>query len=845
MRFSALSSLIPLVALGSPTYAFVLMQACNGANGGQPCVNWRGTLPSACYDFVAHGQDKTVSDAGCSGRSVTLTKTAVTLGDVGFDKRASSFKLPSWTENHECLAGNVHGDPRENFLMNAKYTEFEICNVHTVVPNRPEFTNRRSLVPWSISPPSSPPHVPTPTPSLSVVICSSIFCLPSDSIPSVPPPAEAGAPQMHPAPRAPPPHPACALAEAAQNAHVRHLRVVVPAPCAAGYARREERLVLDLAPDAAEYRTSTYTTAVCGESKRRHASGQDDACRRRCAEGGFPKRRDGTHARRSWGGRRRSARKRGRGARAPQKGSGVGNSLRAEAAQGLGQDQAGDVDAGKTPSPPLDSERSPPSFSLSFSYTPSLGDRFNASAKFAVRLLDWPLLAGTWLALAHCQVVPELVLDLEIRTAPFVSIMSQAALAQLVEQGTEIAKHLREHRVILSPVRRVPTELICELFDMATAQSRAVTPWWLGCISATWRQYALAHTRLWTCFSVRGSALDFLVLTLPKLEAQLLRCGTALLDVHWTTVGTSRPNSRILDLLLPRSEAWRSVSFDIRTADAVLDWLAPVRGKLDGLRNLEAQRNLCTFPDIFMTAPNLCQLVLPSIETFSVSPTIYRTSIPIRWEQITDYQDTIIVLPCLRRLCLDRVGFLLQIIASNLEELCSLRSAWLIPRILPFVHQASCTLQRLNLWQCALTSELTITLRDLLSLTYLFLQNGHHDEGDGLAFFATLRVSGTTTDICPRLISMVYGYVYGGWESRTSRDSFMQMARSRFEGNPSGHSATVFTSLRLLSCSRYVERYSPPDVDINARVQSLQAEGFNVAFLGEGETAEYLCCRKF
>ncbi|KAJ6462187.1 hypothetical protein C8R45DRAFT_940999 [Mycena sanguinolenta] len=119
MRFSPIPSLIPLLAFVSPTYAFVLMQACNGANGGQPCVNWPGTLPSACYDFAAHGQDKTVSDTGCSGESVTLTKTAVTLADVGFDKRASSFNgqpgyyryygtstVPSWTENRECLAGN-------------------------------------------------------------------------------------------------------------------------------------------------------------------------------------------------------------------------------------------------------------------------------------------------------------------------------------------------------------------------------------------------------------------------------------------------------------------------------------------------------------------------------------------------------------------------------------------------------------------------------------------------------------------------------------------------------------------------------------------------------------------
>ncbi|KAJ6492085.1 hypothetical protein C8R45DRAFT_191495 [Mycena sanguinolenta] len=488
---------------------------------------------------------------------------------------------------------------------------------------------------------------------------------------------------------------------------------------------------------------------------------------------------------------------------------------------------------------------------------------------------------------ADIPLIQQTIFEAEERLRPLdaqIHSLQAALAAQLVERRNELAEHLRGLRAILSPVRRVPPELICEIFDFATAQSRAFNPpWRLGCISATWRQCALTHAALWTYVRVRASAWSCVSLTLPKLEAQLLRCGTALLDVHWTIVNNTgdRPNSDILGLLLPRSNAWRTVSFDIRTVDAGLDWLESVRGKLDGLRRLEVQRKLCTFPDVFTTAPKLHRLVLPSIDIRGyISPSIYRTSISIPWEQITDYQglssfaqhldilravpnllDCVlrvkelddfvapthpaVVLSQLRRLHVDRLGFLFHIVALNLEELCFLRSTSLIPRIFPFVLQASCSLLRLALWYCPLSTELIMTLRELPSLVYLFLHNSHHNEADGLAFFTALGVWAPTTDICPHLTSMVYGYVRSSWENRASRDSFMRMARSRFEGNPSRHSANVFTSLRLLCCDQSSETYLPPDANMNAQVQSLRAEGFNIAFLGEGETADHFLCRKF
>ncbi|KAJ6447769.1 hypothetical protein C8R45DRAFT_1047377 [Mycena sanguinolenta] len=132
----------------------------------------------------------------------------------------------------------------------------------------------------------------------------------------------------------------------------------------------------------------------------------------------------------------------------------------------------------------------------------------------------------------------------------------QVALAPLVQLRAEIAEHLRGHRAAVSPVRRVPHELICEIFDITTAQSRTrKPPWRLGWISSTWRQYALGHTPLWTDLSVSAAAftrrrLDP-ELSRLELETQVLRCGTALLGVHWTDANLSRPNNARIRLAPP------------------------------------------------------------------------------------------------------------------------------------------------------------------------------------------------------------------------------------------------------------------------------------------------------
>ncbi|KAJ7463613.1 hypothetical protein FB451DRAFT_1265033 [Mycena latifolia] len=95
----------------------------------------------------------------------------------------------------------------------------------------------------------------------------------------------------------------------------------------------------------------------------------------------------------------------------------------------------------------------------------------------------------------------------------------RAALAQLVQQRHDLVRDMREYKAILSPIRRVPAELICAIFSMVLPFTRCLggssrarssdyarpneriqiiqSPWGLGHICRFWRAAALSYPPLW------------------------------------------------------------------------------------------------------------------------------------------------------------------------------------------------------------------------------------------------------------------------------------------------------------------------------------------------------------
>lgn len=443
----------------------------------------------------------------------------------------------------------------------------------------------------------------------------------------------------------------------------------------------------------------------------------------------------------------------------------------------------------------------------------------------------------------------------------------QATIPQLIQRRDETIEHVRQHRMVLASVRRVPQELICEIFALSVAHDRAIAieerlergrmylthPWRLGLICRPWRQYAISYPPLWSYITVTVPVSDYwLDSELLKLEAQLLRTANAPLDIYWYNP-RNITDYHMMDLILPHCSRWRTLYIRVNTSSIVLDWLDPVNGHLDRLEKLEVvNARFTTFPDVFAAAPKLREVnltgwdympsppTLPSIrlppgqlthyrgeypltrqlEILRAAPNLVECALGIRGLPNDPLADTTVVLPHLRRLCLGQAdAFHVNLTAPALTDLCCLgTSTKAVTLLLPFVHRTSCTLTKLALWDCRLNPNLTAALRDLPTLTYLLLQNESHKTQRGVSFFDAMAVS----DICPHLTVMVYGYMW--WEDE-SLDSFVGMARCRFRSIPSR--STVLSQLRLFS--RHESRSQAPSA--KTRCTSLREEGYDVVFL--------------
>ncbi|KAJ7746017.1 hypothetical protein B0H16DRAFT_967417 [Mycena metata] len=302
----------------------------------------------------------------------------------------------------------------------------------------------------------------------------------------------------------------------------------------------------------------------------------------------------------------------------------------------------------------------------------------------------------------------------------------QATLARLTRTRDAAAEHPGRHRAIVSPVRRVPPELLCEIFALVWAtrmQDEQVQkpPWYLGQICRAWRRHALAYPYIWNTVIIPASQSPEL---LPAIETQLVRSAHAPLDLVFRDVQRD-VEPPLLDVVLPLCGRWRSLSlqFNRSSPRGALKWLRRPKFHPDALERLELARAYgIEIADAFVVAPRLYQVLLTDWQFHDTSaPTL-----AVPWQQITHYRgtggwsqqlallDTIPnlvegamgliyddsgdtpsdprVMPHIRRLRLERAQILTQITASSLEDLYIVSVWQAIPSIvLPFVQRSACS----------------------------------------------------------------------------------------------------------------------------------------------------------
>ncbi|KAJ7669972.1 hypothetical protein DFH06DRAFT_1468697 [Mycena polygramma] len=443
----------------------------------------------------------------------------------------------------------------------------------------------------------------------------------------------------------------------------------------------------------------------------------------------------------------------------------------------------------------------------------------------------------------------------------------KVTLDGLILERHDLARRVQQCATVLSPIRRVPPEIVGEIFSWTLPRTTRVAghppsraPWYLGQISGIWREIALGLPSLWSSITVfhtdDSPRQDFP--PLPMVQAQLLRSANAHLHVDFEWMIDEECASPFMDALLAHSNRWRSLRL-CGDSNALLELMHAAKGRLAQLHTLEIDDDAredddSVVSDIFSIAPNLRQVVLTTATFSCFSPPL---SIP--WAQITQYRGvatfeqltdilpeasglvdcalgfaddgqemtdgTVITLPRLRRLFTERGEFLACLTAPQLEYL-STDTVW---PVLPFIQRSLCRLTTLVLADASTWLELPLEAAIHFSqhtpaLENLVLQGSTLAEEDNRRVLSALMVTGSSSDLCPNLTFFAYGALTS---APLSLDALTAMIRSRRQPNR----VCQLSSLRVFSCA------SSDVENLLANMQTLIDGGLDVKVL-ESQSVE-------
>ncbi|KAF8206822.1 hypothetical protein K438DRAFT_448811 [Mycena galopus ATCC 62051] len=308
----------------------------------------------------------------------------------------------------------------------------------------------------------------------------------------------------------------------------------------------------------------------------------------------------------------------------------------------------------------------------------------------------------------------------------------ETALAKLRLTRKEADRHIHGGRSILSNLRRVPSDVLAEIFLKITpdASHRRLPlidshPWTLARVSRAWRVTALSLPSLWS--NIDSSR------PLPMLEEQLRRS-----NAFGLTITLRNSDVEALNVLMGCSQRWETVDFqetgDFALESNLVQTLDLARGQFPMLRALKyaeytggscrafenapklsaatilhgagswllpwAQitrlRHAFFSPEELQSACNLVQLTLTGAA---------REGLP-HWTPATE-------LPRLRTLYVTDGECLRFLAVPALEDICIARNPSFI---VPLIARSSCHLQKITLLQDAAfgQSDVPIVLSDTL-----------------------------------------------------------------------------------------------------------------------------------
>ncbi|KAJ7165542.1 hypothetical protein C8R43DRAFT_212698 [Mycena crocata] len=239
----------------------------------------------------------------------------------------------------------------------------------------------------------------------------------------------------------------------------------------------------------------------------------------------------------------------------------------------------------------------------------------------------------------------------------------QKEIDKLLEERNNLHTYVEAHKALLSPVRRVPPDIIQEIFlaclpsHRNCVMSAQEAPVLLGRICSFWRTISLSTPRIWSRLHVVEPTLPdngSWTLGSPSHEEKLAqraettkvwlgRSGRCPLSISFRGRrdygGSAGPSvDSLLQALIPFAARWQHIQFTLRQAD-----LAPVFHLTETDLPMLSTVALVRLDSEFLPAPRLRlardlrgMLHGARLSGFSVSHFIVNAAqLPLRWDQLT------------------------------------------------------------------------------------------------------------------------------------------------------------------------------------------------------------------
>ncbi|KAJ7221292.1 hypothetical protein GGX14DRAFT_694665 [Mycena pura] len=235
----------------------------------------------------------------------------------------------------------------------------------------------------------------------------------------------------------------------------------------------------------------------------------------------------------------------------------------------------------------------------------------------------------------------------------------QRVIDKLTEERNTLAAYIDGHRSLLSPMRRLPRDIIQEIFiacmptDRNCVMSATEAPILLGRICSAWRAISFSTPRLWADIHIvepdyrtREMSLSngFLDLVNAKLKQRLEvteawlhrsgQCGLSI-TVFCTTPMPQQTRSPIIQAIIPLAPRWEHIS--LTASDIVLANLPTFSdGDMPMLKSLCINEVQTMFPEGHRwDTMSLCRA--PQLSRFSASGSCFRPlELPLRWDRLLE-----------------------------------------------------------------------------------------------------------------------------------------------------------------------------------------------------------------